>query len=739
MSYLSGEDLRIGGTISGGTQYSVLFVDPNNVIAQDNANFRYNNSTNSLLVGGTSGNDILTLGAGAAGVDYDFLKVNGETSDLLFKWYEDERVLKMKSDTDTIGVSFGEPSTALFNVLNILTSVNISAAGFVGTNEGILFISSKGDTGIIGGSIVAGLRETGSTIVAGNMLMGLWGGGETNPASPGDLPTAAKVNLEGDGTWSSSSTPSRIVFLTNPTGVNGAPVEAMRINKSGLVSIGGFDSVSKLHIDGGTATASDLRFTAGTTTGRTSSDGFQFGIDASGNAEIRQRENLPITLYTNNTAWLRVDKDGKTIAGDTTDTANFFPTTDTKFQVGREITSIGTSVSPIDIIKLLSVSAAIVNPSADTNSSLGVSIYGAQGFNMQLNGSHNFNGGLPIGTTVYGAMSALGAFGQVNIATSGSLDGAAGLLCSVTHQGGGSNATKIIGGVFESGTDDAASPGTPTGAMGEAIGGVFNVGAGGVNITSAESGRFYEPSVYDAGNGYGTASSITNKTAVSIRGTASIIRSTVASAASITNMAVDSSHVHITGSTTTAIHGIHADTFAKTVWLYNATNTTVTLKHQSTTDGTAANRIIVSTGSDYIIQPGAWCQIFYDTNASRWKIVTDSESGTYTPTLTNVANLTASTAYQCQYMRIGTTVSVSGKVDVDPTTTTTATQLGISLPIASNIGAVEDCAGTAFSSAIAGQGAAILGDAANNRAEMNWNAVDITNQPMYFTFQYQIL
>lgn len=113
--------------------------------------------------------------------------------------------------------------------------------------------------------------------------------------------------------------------------------------------------------------------------------------------------------------------------------------------------------------------------------------------------------------------------------------------------------------------------------------------------------------------------------------------------------------------------------------------------------------------------------------------------GTYTPVLTNVANLAASTAYQAQYIRVGNTVTVSGKVDVDPTLTATSTQLGIALPIASNIGAVEDVGGTAFAQAIAGQGAAILGDAANNRAQMEWIATDITNQAMYFTFTYQVI
>lgn len=114
-------------------------------------------------------------------------------------------------------------------------------------------------------------------------------------------------------------------------------------------------------------------------------------------------------------------------------------------------------------------------------------------------------------------------------------------------------------------------------------------------------------------------------------------------------------------------------------------------------------------------------------------------SGTYTPTLTNVANLAASTAYQCQYMQVGDVVTVSGRVDIDPTLATTSTQLGISLPVASNLGAAEDCAGTAFASGIAAQGAAILGDATNNRAQLEYISSDTTNQAMYFTFTYQII
>jgi hypothetical protein len=114
-------------------------------------------------------------------------------------------------------------------------------------------------------------------------------------------------------------------------------------------------------------------------------------------------------------------------------------------------------------------------------------------------------------------------------------------------------------------------------------------------------------------------------------------------------------------------------------------------------------------------------------------------SGVYTPTLTNVANLSASTAYECQYLRMGSTVTVSGKVDIDPVAGATQTQLGITLPIVSNLGAVEDCAGVAFCPTIAAQGAAILGDSVNNRAQLEYISGDVTNQPFYFTFSYQII
>jgi hypothetical protein len=114
-------------------------------------------------------------------------------------------------------------------------------------------------------------------------------------------------------------------------------------------------------------------------------------------------------------------------------------------------------------------------------------------------------------------------------------------------------------------------------------------------------------------------------------------------------------------------------------------------------------------------------------------------AGTYTPTLTGVANVAASTAYACQYLRVGATVTVSGKVDVDPTVGATLTQLGISLPIASALTAAEQCGGTGMSQD-ANYFGGIYADAANDRAQLNFTTVaDVANRSWAFTFTYTLL
>lgn len=114
-------------------------------------------------------------------------------------------------------------------------------------------------------------------------------------------------------------------------------------------------------------------------------------------------------------------------------------------------------------------------------------------------------------------------------------------------------------------------------------------------------------------------------------------------------------------------------------------------------------------------------------------------SGTYTPTLTNVLNVSSSTAYLCQYMRVGSVVTVSGKYDITPTAAASTTRLGISLPIASNFAAGQDLGGVAASVAIASEVGGIIADTTNDRAQVNFITTTTTANSMYFTFTYRII
>ena len=114
-------------------------------------------------------------------------------------------------------------------------------------------------------------------------------------------------------------------------------------------------------------------------------------------------------------------------------------------------------------------------------------------------------------------------------------------------------------------------------------------------------------------------------------------------------------------------------------------------------------------------------------------------TGNYTPTLFNTTNVAASVAHVTNWMRVGNMVTVSGRAEVDPTNNNQSTVLGISLPITSNLASSEDVGGSAAAADVAGQCAAILGDATNDRALMQYVSGSAANHSMWFTFMYEIL
>lgn len=126
------------------------------------------------------------------------------------------------------------------------------------------------------------------------------------------------------------------------------------------------------------------------------------------------------------------------------------------------------------------------------------------------------------------------------------------------------------------------------------------------------------------------------------------------------------------------------------------------------------------------------------STATSGEISSPDWTQTYTPTLTGVTNITASTPRLCNFVRVGNQCIVSGTCDIDPTAAA-ATQLGISLPIASNFTNSLQCAGIIATSEVASYVGVVISDSTNDRAEFNFVSLDGNNRTFKFQFQYQII
>lgn len=121
--------------------------------------------------------------------------------------------------------------------------------------------------------------------------------------------------------------------------------------------------------------------------------------------------------------------------------------------------------------------------------------------------------------------------------------------------------------------------------------------------------------------------------------------------------------------------------------------------------------------------------------------VTTCSSGTYTPTYTNVTNVTSTTLRgDAQWMRVGNVVTVSGQVAVVTTAAANAlTEVGISLPVASNFTA-NNQAGGSFVAQFTGQFPAgfAYADIANDRVGLRFAAPSIGSFEFWYNFTYLV-
>jgi hypothetical protein len=134
----------------------------------------------------------------------------------------------------------------------------------------------------------------------------------------------------------------------------------------------------------------------------------------------------------------------------------------------------------------------------------------------------------------------------------------------------------------------------------------------------------------------------------------------------------------------------------------------------------------------------AWSQASSATNNSVNNLKNPS-GGVYTPTLTNTTNITSSAAYPCSYFRVDDSVTVFGRVDVTPTTSSANTDIQFSLPIASNFTQSYDGAGVgAPIYPSTDRSAGIITVAATDVMSMRWVTSDNTLHAFYFSFSYKI-
>lgn len=129
-------------------------------------------------------------------------------------------------------------------------------------------------------------------------------------------------------------------------------------------------------------------------------------------------------------------------------------------------------------------------------------------------------------------------------------------------------------------------------------------------------------------------------------------------------------------------------------------------------------------------------------NAVRDKIeAMNVSTGTYTPTLSNITNVDASTLLgTLYYTRIGNTITVRGVITIDATAALTLTTITITLPVASALTAAQHLSGQVTSWAAGAGFGTILADATNDIAQLDFQNGSTTSSQTYsIWFSYEVL
>jgi hypothetical protein len=174
-----------------------------------------------------------------------------------------------------------------------------------------------------------------------------------------------------------------------------------------------------------------------------------------------------------------------------------------------------------------------------------------------------------------------------------------------------------------------------------------------------------------------------------------------------------------------------------------AQGTKVAIRTTATGTTSTADRLTIESNGDVVVESGRLYGMALHNNASALTGTTNQYvgSGTYTPTYTNVANVSATTASTAQWLRVGNVVTVSGRLNVATTAAApTVTQLRMSLPIASAFAGVHQCAGQGGrQSAGAIEPISINADTVNDEALLTFYATATASVGTTFQFSYIVI
>lgn len=136
------------------------------------------------------------------------------------------------------------------------------------------------------------------------------------------------------------------------------------------------------------------------------------------------------------------------------------------------------------------------------------------------------------------------------------------------------------------------------------------------------------------------------------------------------------------------------------------------------------------------------CLLTSGTTAASWfaSYVPFWESGSYTPALTNTANISSSSVVAVYYSRLGNKVDVWGHVDVDPTSAG-ACELRMALPVSSNFTAYYQVAGSAgtYTGSNNATPIWIATNSASDLISFQWYTVTTGNTNISFMLSYFIV